>query len=225
MIGFSALLCVGSAVPAHAQGEVEVAVDFGYTSSEGINTSQSHIVQGQVYNSIDITRGPAFGIDIGAYVTSNYELEFLWHRQFSSLEISNPAPTRKVANQDIDNYHGNVVYNFYDKDAKTRPFILGGLGVTRYIPGDYDPSYPVSSTTAKIGAVTKFSTTWGGGVKVYPSPKIGFKGMIRWTPTYIKSDSAGLWCDPFYGCWVIADAEYSNQLEFTAGVTFRFGGR
>ena len=68
----------------------------------------------------------------------------------------------------------------------------------------------------------RFSWTFGGGVKAYATPNLGFKAMVRWTPTYIKSDPAGYWCDPFYGCWVLGDADYSQQFEMSGGVTFRF---
>ena len=78
---------------------------------------------------------------------------------------------------------------------------------------------------AQIGSVSKFSSTWGAGVKYYPASTIGFKGQVRWTPTYIKSDAGGTFCDPFYGCWVIANPDYQNSLEFSAGVTLRFGGK
>jgi hypothetical protein len=162
----------------------------------------------------------------GAFLGPNWELEFLWHRQFSTLEISDPAPARKLANQNVDNYHGNLVYNWGEPDAKARPFFFFGLGATHYTPGDYDSGIPSSSALARIQSVSRFSSTWGGGIKVYPARNIGVKGTFRWTPTYIKSDAAGLWCDPFYPtCWVVGDADYSNQLEFSGGVTFRFGGR
>ena len=42
-------------------------------------------------------------------------------------------------------------------------------------------------------------------MKFYLSPNFGLKATARWTPTYIKSTSAGYWCDPFYGCWLLAD--------------------
>ena len=226
-IGTLSLVTVGlvaaSAAPAVAQ--VEVSFEAGYTSSEGINASQSHIVLGQVYNSLDIPGGGSFGLTVGGFFTENWEAEFLWHRQLTSLQASNPSPALKLATQDVDNYHGNIVYNFGARESKLRPFAFFGLGATHYAPGDFDPSLPLSNASARIGSFSKFSTTWGGGVKAFPAPHVGFKGTVRWTPTYIKSDAGGLWCDPFYPtCWVLADPDYSNQLEFSAGVTFRFGG-
>ena len=92
------------------------------------------------------------------------------------------------------------------------------------MPGDYDPSLPNSGTISKIGSETRFSSTWGAGVKFYPMPLIGVKTMLRWTPTYIKTDSEGLWCDPYYPtCWVVGEPDYSNQFTFSAGVTLRIG--
>jgi hypothetical protein len=45
---------------------------------------------------------------------------------------------------------------------------------------------------------------------------------MRWVPTYIKSDAAGWWCDPFWGCYVVGSAQYANQLDFSGGITLRF---
>jgi hypothetical protein len=57
--------------------------------------------------------------------------------------------------------------------------------------------------------------------KAYASPNVGISVMARFTPTYIKSDPAGYWCG-FYGCYVIADTQYSNQFEISGGLSLRF---
>jgi hypothetical protein len=210
-----------TAAPVAAQ--VEVSIEAGYSGSEGINASENKVLLGQQYKSLDLTSGSSFGFTVGGFLTDNWELEFLWHRQFSTMEASNPAPSKTLANQNIDNYHGDLVYNWGARESKLRPFLLAGLGATHYVPGDYDSSLPLSVTSTKIGGFTKFSPTWGGGVKAYPNPHIGLKGTVRWTPTYIKSDAAGIWCDAI-SCWVLGDPDYANQLEFSGGITFRFGG-
>jgi hypothetical protein len=205
---------------------IEGSVGGGFVLSEGINASTTRIILGLPYSSLDITHGPSVNGTIGVYIGERMELEFIYERQFSSLEISSPSPTRKLANQNVDNYHGAFVYNWGDHDAPFRPFFLFGLGATRYIPGDYDSSLPGASSLARIGSFSKFSSTIGGGVKANVTPHIGIKATARWTPTYIKSDSGGLWCDPFFAtCWVLADPDYSNQMSFTGGVTIRFGPR
>ena len=45
---------------------------------------------------------------------------------------------------------------------------------------------------------------------------------VRATPAYIKSDAAGYWCDPYWGCYLVGNAQYANQIELNGGITFRF---
>jgi hypothetical protein len=32
----------------------------------------------------------------------------------------------------------------------------------------------------------------------------------------------GWWCDPYWGCYLVGNSQYSNQFQFTGGVTVRF---
>jgi hypothetical protein len=100
-----------------------------------------------------------------------------------------------------------------------RPFVFGGLGATHYGAVSYTG---VAGQSREIGGETQFSSTWGGGVKIFPGPRFGIRLQARWTPTYIKSEAAGWWCDPFWGCYVVSNAQYSNQFELKGGVTLRF---
>jgi opacity protein-like surface antigen len=118
----------------------------------------------------------------------------------------------------VNNYHGYAAYNFGESDAKVRPYLLGGLGATHYNAVDFT----VGNTTRETEGNYQFSTTWGAGVKIYPTERVGLKLGARWTPTYIKSDTTGWWCDPYWGCFVTSDAQFSNQFAFTGGVTIRF---
>ena len=97
----------------------------------------------------------------------------------------------------------DVRYNFGDHDANVRPYFLGGAGVTHYgsVP------FTVAGFSGETGGETQFSTTWALGVKLYPNPKVGLNLGVRWTPTYIKSDSEGWWCDPYWGCYVVGNAQ------------------
>jgi opacity protein-like surface antigen len=222
IVAAAALVAVGVIRAQAQEPRVEVSFETGYTASEGIQTSSARVIGGQVYNDVDIKSGGNFGFTAGFFVTPNAEVEFLWNRQFSNFEASNPAPAVQLADLSVDNFFGNFVYNWFESDAKVRPFALFGLGATHYSPGDPVALPRVTSATS-IDSATKFSWTFGGGVKVYPAQHIGIKASARWTPTYIKSDSGGLWCDPFYPtCWVLADPDYSNQFAITGGVTLKF---
>ena len=116
--------------------------------------------------------------------------------------------------QTVYNYHGYFAYNFGDTDAAARPYILGGLGATQY--GSLD------TALGEIGGETQFSSTWAVGLKIFPSPKFGLRLETRWTPTYIKTDPEGYWCDPYWGCYTVGEAEFSNQFELSGGIILRF---
>jgi hypothetical protein len=65
-------------------------------------------------------------------------------------------------------------------------------------------------------------TLYAGGVKFYVTPMVGARVGVRWTPTYIKSNTTGIWCDPFYGCWPIGQHHNVNQFETAGGVVIKF---
>jgi hypothetical protein len=61
-----------------------------------------------------------------------------------------------------------------------------------------------------------------GRVKFFPNPSFGVRFGAQWTPTYIKTDPGGYWCDPWFGCYVVGEAQYSSQWDLSGGVVFRF---
>jgi opacity protein-like surface antigen len=220
LVAVSVGLVAVTANPARAQ-RAEASVEIGYTGSNGITGAQTHLIQGLPYQNLDVTGGFSWGFTAGGFFNENMEVEFLFGRQTSTFQVSNPSPNLKVSDLAVYNYHGNFVYNWGESGARIRPYAFGGLGATHYSPGTLAITPTISGKTS-IDSATKFSTTWGGGVKFYPAHALGARAGIRWTPTYIQSNPGGYWCDPWYGCWVLGSAEYSQQFEFSAGVTFRF---
>ena len=98
--------------------------------------------------------------------------------------------------------------------------MFGGLGATNYSSVEFTSA---AGAALETGSNTQFSSTWGAGVKLFPSAgAFGIRAGVRWTPTFIKSDAEGWWCDPYWGCYVVGDTQYSNQLEFSGGITLRF---
>ncbi len=197
---------------------VEIGVVGGWTFSDGVTGEAVAGGDGNLYNSIEPDDSFSYGLDLGFFVNENLQIGGLFSRQQSKMVIGGTA-TQELGDWNVSNYHGFVAYNFGDADAKARPYLLGGLGATRYGTVGFTS---VSGTAREIGGETQFSTTWGAGVKVYPSKSVGLKLGVRWTPTYIKSDATGWWCDPYWGCYVTSDAQFSNQFEFSGGITFRF---
>lgn len=214
----ASLLSVALASPGWAQDhKVEISPFFGYTLSEGF-TVNPVVIEGNVYDKINPTSGLSYGFMFNVFVNENMQVGFLFDQQDSNLEAKGPTVKTEFADLKVQNYHAIFTYNFGYDDATVRPFLMGGIGATGYKPGT------VTNTGTTINNNTRFSTTWAGGVKVYPTPKIGFLAMARWTPTYMKSDPAGIWCNPWWpgGCWQLVETDYSNQFQFSGGITFRF---
>ena len=208
------LFLVMAATSFAQDSRVEINPFFGYTFSDGV-TIDPVSAGGEVYNAINASSGAAFGINFGVFVTEQVEVGFLWAREFSTLQ-GEGSTTTDFTDMNIDNYLGVITYNFGDDDVTARPFIIGGIGATTFAPADIGGQ--------SVESLTKFTGTFGGGVKVYPNPRFGVTAMLRWTPNYIKSDPAGVWCSPywFYGCYVLSDAQYANQFEFSGGISLRF---
>ena len=215
----SALLVLAVTSAAWAQTpKVEFTGIFGWTLADGVSGDAVKAGNGQVYDRVDPKDSMNFGFSLGFFLSPSAEVGFLWRRQPTTIQISGTTVT-DLADTNIDGYHGYGAYYFGDPEGKVRPYIMGGLGLTHYGGISFTKA---SGQTADISGNSQFSTTWGAGVKVNASPNVGLKLGMQWTPTYIKSDAEGWWCDPWFGCYVVGSSQYSNQFEFTGGIAFRF---
>jgi len=217
MLGALLLVVLSSAAWAQTP-KVEVTGLIGYTLADGVSGDPFLAANGQTYNRADPQDSVNFGFSIGFLVSPAAEVGFLWRRQPTKIDVSGSAVTT-LGDLNIDGYHGYFAYNIGDPESKVRPYVMGGLGATHYGQVSFTKASGQQSETT---GGTQFSTTWGAGVKVLASQNVGLKFGLQWTPTYIKSDAAGWWCDPWWGCYVVSSAQYSNQFEFNGGVVFRF---
>jgi outer membrane protein W len=226
----ASLLCVFLAmfsVAAFAQNEkVEVSASVGYTATSGF-TIDPVAIGGTSINKIGVDSGFAYHFEAGYLFGENSEFGFLFSHQQSALSyrgtsLSGGSGTTKIADMSVWNYQFPFTYNFLDADAKVRPFLFVGLGWTQFSPGTVNPAIGrPGSGTVNLQTNNQFSMALGGGVKYFVTPKFGFKGTARWTPTYVTSQADGYWCN-FYYCAVVGDLKYVNQGELTGGVFVRF---
>ena len=214
MAAVAVLVAVG---PAAAQ-KVEVSGLIGWTLSDGVEGEAVLAGDGNLYDTVDLKDSVSWGFGVGFNASDNFEVGFLYGQQLSTLEISGTA-TREIGDVKINTYHPYVAYNAGAPDAPVRPYFLVGFGATNYSNVEFTRA---NGQAAETGSETQFSTTWGLGVKVFGGSNVGFRAGLQWTPTYIKSDSEGWWCDPYWGCYTVADAKYANQFQFNGGVTIRF---
>jgi len=226
----ASLLCVFLAmfsVAAFAQDEkVEVGGSIGYTATSGF-TIDPVLIGNTTINKIGVDSGFAFNIQGDYLFGENAAFGFMFARQKSALSyrgatLGGSSGTTKVADLSVWNYQFPFTYNFLDSDSKVRPYLFVGLGWTQFSPGTVNPAVGrPGAGTRDLQTQNQFSMSLGGGVKFFVTPKFGFKGTARWTPTYITSQADGYWCN-FYYCAVVGDLKYVNQGEFTGGAFVRF---
>ena len=96
-------------------------------------------------------------------------------RSFPVLTTTNGVTPYQIGDMDVNTFHGTLGWNFGPVDAVVRPFIFGGAGVTRYGEVNYQFANTTGTgtaastmTSARIGSDSRFSTTWGVGVKIAP---------------------------------------------------------
>lgn len=214
LIGFCLILAVSSAVAQENRFEVNGTVAYSFSS--GIDISPQDTNEG-VIDRISPTSAFSFDVGLDVFLTENWALGFNWGQQQGKLRgrVQN-GPDIDFTDMNVNNYHGIFTYNFGDEDSPIRPYIFGGLGATQYSPGSIDG--------VSIDSNTRFSTTWGGGAKFFVSEHFGFKGGVRWTPTYITTTPGGIWCNPYWPwyCWQVGNDHFSHQFEMGGGVIVRF---
>jgi hypothetical protein len=212
------LFILSGVVPAFAQGRVEVSGFVGWSIADGVDSDPILAGDGNIYDTVEPDDSAVYGFTVGVLVGEGAEVGFRWAQQPTTLIISGTSE-REVGDLSVNSYHGYFAYNFGEPDAPTRPFVLIGMGATNFGSVDFTGAGGVARTT---GSETQFSTTWAAGVKIFPAPKFGVRLAVEWTPTYIKTDSAGWWCDPYWGCYLVGNAQYSSSFQFNGGVTVRF---
>lgn len=168
-------------------------------------------------NRLDISDGIAFGLGAGYYLDRNWEIAFLWDHHRSELFASGERDV-KIDDLGIDNYHGVFIYNFGGPLDEVRPMLFGGLGSTYYRSVDF---VDIEGRQRSSGGEGRFSSTWGGGVKIFPTERFGIQLDFKWTPTWIKSDPGGIWCD-YWGCYYTSRPDYANQWKFGGTLIARF---
>ena len=182
----------------------------GYTFSEGVAGDSVFIPGVGTFNSIDLKSGGTFGLTFGVVMENGGEVGFSYSRQMSELSLSG-INSLVLGDMAIDSYHGYFAYNFLP-DSAVRPYVSFGLGATDY--GSVAYSGPLATGT--IAGPVRFSAQVGAGVKAWANDNFGFRAGFVYTPTYITSEAAGWWCDPYWGCYLVGTASTRTSSRSTA---------
>jgi hypothetical protein len=194
---------------------IEFSGTMGYTFSEGIKIQPFELPEDHgVLTGLDIKSGWSYGAGVDIMVTPEVGLGFNWSEQQAQLVGQlHLSGNRDITDMKVDNYHGTLTFHFPDPWRSATPYFLFGLGATQYRFTSFDGQ--------SVSSDSRFSSTWGFGAKFHSKGALGLRLGARWTPTYIKSEPGGYWCN-YYGCWNTSNLDYSNQFEPLASLLLRF---
>ena len=189
-------------IPAESGAGMYLSPMVGYTTPGSLELNTA-------LTDVSVTGGLTWGGQLGFAQREGFAFEVSYMQQESHIAVG----STDVLGLQVAQLHGNFLFEKIRYGTKTTPYFLLGAGATFFNPdGGFD-------------AETKFSFSLGAGVKTQMSDKLGLKIQGKYNPTYLGDDFGGTWCDPFYGCYAIADPEYLDQGEFSAGLTYNLGGR
>jgi hypothetical protein len=222
-LALAALVFAATTATAADEPRMEASLRIGGTASTGIDSNEV-VPSGQspVFVEVRPKNGISYGLDFGYFTSEKLQVGALVAVQKSELQMTGPNAWAQLGEGlDVQNFMATVAYHTGDSWTKTRFYVLGGIGATRYgqvtILGIND--------TVVVGGETKFATTWGGGVKHYPNDRWGLKLGLRWTPTNL-GETADEWvCSPYWPreCTVGGtNTHYGQQYELAGAVMIRF---
>jgi opacity protein-like surface antigen len=161
------------------------------------------------YSGLDLDHSSDWGFTISRSTSDSARYEFLYSHQDTSL--ADTTDPNNAFGLDVHYLHlgGSVdVSPLNSEREKFTPYITGGFGMTFLNP-----------TQRGYNDETRFSLSVGGGLKWYPTERLGIRFEMRGYSTLINS-SETLFCDP--GCNLQVDDNAFPQFETNLGLIFSF---
>lgn len=151
---------------------------------------------------LDADGAPTLGLAVDVPFSAGGQIEAVFtHEQASFPRRGPPSETSSV-----DHWLVGGLQEL--SNGRTRPFLTGLLGLTRYATeGDSE---------------IRFAVSVGGGVKLFPQSRVGLRLDGRAFTTIVDASTHGYACAPGRTCLLAFHAALVWQAEFTTGVVFRF---
>lgn len=199
------VVLTGSAVPAPAQThKVELTPFVGYMFGGEVNVSTG---------SLSVKDDMNYGVVLDYVLSRQTELEASYTRMDTELVFDEwKVGKRPIYSTSVNVWQFGGQYRF-NPTATVRPFFSGTLGFTYYGVGEQ-----LDDDAPRISSETFFSMVFGGGVKIFPSERIGIRLAGHLYSTILSSGS-GFWCGTG-GCGVGLSGWGVWQGDVQAGLTF-----
>jgi hypothetical protein len=156
---------------------------------------------------VEVEEGAAFGLLFDIPLSPNWQIELLANRQETSFindeGLFNPAA--ELGDVTLTYLHAGILFQW--GLGQINPFITGSLGLAHIEP-EFDD----------LDADDRFSTSFGGGVKIFFADNVGLRLEGRWYWTDLGSD----FDDDDFHHHHDDDGEGLFQVEGSAGLIVSF---
>jgi hypothetical protein len=142
-------------------------------------------------------------IDVNLH-QNNLKIEALYSRQTTDIEGAGLLVPNGL-DIGVEYLQGGILQE--SGSERGRFYISALLGATRFTPRGFD-------------SATKFSTSLGGGLKLFPSPHVGLRFDARAFLTFVNGDSGGVCLNGI--CYFTWSGSHLWQGDFTAGLILAF---
>ena len=159
------LLAASSLFGQVREGTVEIEPFAGYLWGGRFARGSTDLFS----SSVDVDDHATYGGRLGFNVTSTFEIEFQYSRTDTAFvtreggAIFGPGPTR-LGDLRIEYYLGYATFNF--GHSRFVPYVTIGAGAAHLKPD-------VEGVDA--GSDTRFTASFGGGLKIFVNPHFGFR--------------------------------------------------
>jgi opacity protein-like surface antigen len=191
------LLLAALPAGAFASDGLEFVPFIGYRFGGGFDDD----ITGQ---TTDLEDSGSWGFSLSTMASPSTRYEFIYSHQDTRLtDKVNPEDTF-----DLDIHYlqlGGTVDVSHDRII---PFFSGGIGMTHMSPG-----------RSGLNNETRLSLSLGGGLKWYPTDRLGIRFEMRGYGTLMDT-SGSLFCDG--GCDLQLSSDLFPQFETNLGLIFRF---
>jgi hypothetical protein len=194
-----AYVCIVSMHTVRAQS-VEVAPYGGYRFGSDL----FEVVAGR---PLDMDGAPAVGLVFDVPLAAGLQVEGMFSHQqaFAEFPLQPLSPPTRWRIS-VDHWQGGGLQEF--TGGRVRPFLTGTFGLTRYAAADDNE--------------IRFTIGTGGGVKLFPTSRLGVRLDGRVFATFLDANGTGVVCGGRGACLLALHVNVAWQTEFTAGLIFRF---
>ncbi len=183
-----------------------VGYRFGGTTSQVANSYIDRIV---------VPASLSWGASVEVRLSDHVNLELLWSHQNTELRAEPAAlgigSDRKLSHLNIDTFLLGGMWLSGDPGSRARLYLDLLLGATILTP------------SPEFSTLTRFSGSFGGGIKYYFGDHFGARLGIRWLPVYLNTtSSAYATCSPYFGCYTYYGSNFLSQGDAYTGLIAGF---